>query len=94
MRENVEVAGVALGLSRRVAAREALELLAWLGIGDKANTLAGGLPYTDERRVGIARALVSEPQFVLLDEPAVNRRSIGTPDRHSKGTPSVCVSDD
>jgi branched-chain amino acid transport system ATP-binding protein len=68
--ENVEVAGVALGLPRRVAARQALELIDWLGIGARAHAIAGNLPYTDERRVGIARALVSAPHFILLDEPA------------------------
>lgn len=68
--ENVEVAGVALGLPRRAAARQASELIGWLGIGAHANTIAGSLPYTDERRVGIARALISAPKFLLLDEPA------------------------
>lgn len=68
--ENVEVAGVSLGLSRRKAHRQAMELLDWLGLADRAALPAGVLPYTDERRVGIARALAMSPQFVLLDEPA------------------------
>lgn len=68
--ENVEVAGVGMGLSRRVARAEAMELLDWIGIADRADVLAGVLPYTDERRVGIARALVQSPRFILLDEPA------------------------
>jgi branched-chain amino acid transport system ATP-binding protein len=68
--DNVEVAAVGMGLSRRQAAAAALEMLAWLGIADKADGSAGSLPYTDERRVGIARALMMSPAFVLLDEPA------------------------
>ncbi|WP_088561957.1 ABC transporter ATP-binding protein [Arboricoccus pini] len=68
--ENIEVTGAGLGLSRRRARSLALELLAWLKLDDKAETLAGALAYTDERRVGIARALLLGPAFLLLDEPA------------------------
>ena len=68
--ENVEVAAVGLGLGRRKAHAHAMELLDWIGLADRADVPAGVLPYTDERRVGIARALVMSPKFVLLDEPA------------------------
>lgn len=68
--ENVEAAAVALGLRRRQAAAAARELLAGLGLEEQAGKAAGSLPYTDERRVGIARALVVPPRFLLLDEPA------------------------
>ena len=68
--ENVEVAAVSLGQSRKKAHAHAMELLEWLGLDDRADLPAGILPYTDERRVGIARALAMSPQFVLLDEPA------------------------
>ncbi len=68
--ENIEVAGVGMGKNRRVAQAEARELVEWIGLGSQADRLAGALPYTDERRVGIARALVQSPAFVLLDEPA------------------------
>ena len=67
--ENVETAGLGLGLSRKQATIEALELIDWMGLSDKANVLAGALPYTDERRVGIARALMQEPEMLLVDEP-------------------------
>ena len=68
--ENLEVTGVGLGLSRREASRKADDLLDWIGIAPLADRLAGGLPYTDERRVAIGRALMLEPSFLLLDEPA------------------------
>lgn len=68
--ENVEVAGVGLGLSRREGQRRALELLDYLGLMGRVYDQAGSLPYTDQRRLGIARALIMEPAFVLLDEPA------------------------
>ena len=68
--ENIEVAAVSLGLNRRKAHAHAMELLDWLGLADRAKLPAGVLPYTDERRVGIGRALAMKPSFVLLDEPA------------------------
>ena len=68
--DNVEVTGVGLGQSRRHAATAAIEMLAWIGLADKAGVIAGSLAYTDERRVGIARALMLSPAFLLLDEPA------------------------
>ena len=68
--DNLEVTGVGLGLSRREAARKADEMLDWIGIAHLAERMAGGLPYTDERRVAIGRALMLQPSYVLLDEPA------------------------
>jgi branched-chain amino acid transport system ATP-binding protein len=68
--ENVEVTAVGLGLTRRKAAIQAMEMLDWVGLAGQAQRIAGTLPYTDERRVGIARALIHSPAFVLLDEPA------------------------
>lgn len=68
--DNVEVAGVGLGLNRHQARAHANDLLGWLGIADKSEMPAEALPYTDQRRVGIARALMLSPSFVLMDEPA------------------------
>lgn len=68
--DNLEVTGVGLGLSRTAAIAEATAMLDWVGIAPLANRIAGTLPYTDERRVAIGRALMGKPAFVLLDEPA------------------------
>jgi branched-chain amino acid transport system ATP-binding protein len=68
--ENVEVCAVALGATRRHAKTMAAELLEWVSLSGKADSIAGSLPYTDQRRLGLARALVCEPRFLLLDEPA------------------------
>ena len=47
----------------------AKELLAFVGLSKAADSLSRNLPYGDQRRLEIARALATEPQLLLLDEP-------------------------
>ncbi|MCX6043621.1 MAG: ABC transporter ATP-binding protein [Chloroflexi bacterium] len=54
----------------RQARIRALELLDLVGLADRANETANSLPYGDQRRLEIARALALEPRLLLLDEPA------------------------
>ena len=54
---------------RRARAR-ALELLDYVGLKDRASELARNLPYGEQRRLEMARALAVAPRLLLLDEPA------------------------
>jgi branched-chain amino acid transport system permease protein len=51
-------------------AAEGLRWLGFVGLGARAGERAADLPYGDQRRLEIARALASNPQLLLLDEPA------------------------
>jgi branched-chain amino acid transport system ATP-binding protein len=70
VRENVEISALGVGASGRAAARRATELLALLGLADYADRPASDLSHGDERRLGVARALATDPRYVLMDEPA------------------------
>jgi branched-chain amino acid transport system ATP-binding protein len=70
VRENIEVAALGVGASTREARARADELLGRLRLMPYAETPAANLAHGDERRLGVARSLATEPRFVLLDEPA------------------------
>ena len=54
----------------RAHAQRATEIAETLGLAARLDSLAGALPYGDQKRVDIARALCAEPDLLLLDEPA------------------------
>ena len=58
--------------------KRALELLAYVGIAAHANEVARQLPYGDQRRLEIARALATEPKLLALDEPAAGMNATET----------------
>jgi branched-chain amino acid transport system ATP-binding protein len=68
--ENLAVSAVGAGLGKREAERRAYRILEWMQFGHRAFDQADALPYGDERRIGIGRALAMAPRYVLLDEPA------------------------
>jgi len=54
---------------RRVMVERAEALLDWVGVGANRFRMPGELPYGDQRRVEIARALGLQPRLLILDEP-------------------------
>ena len=67
--------GAAFGLpwhraEERAGREKAAELLEFVGITRRATDSASNLPYGDQRRLEIARALATDPKLLLLDEPA------------------------
>jgi branched-chain amino acid transport system ATP-binding protein len=60
----------------RAVRERARELLDLVGLSGKGDVVARNLPYGDQRRLEIARALALEPDLLLLDEPAAGMNSL------------------
>src|SRR5437870_9325143 len=69
LRRALEIVGAARDVERRLAERVA-EVLALCNLGGASRQLAGNLSYGEEKMLGIAMALMCEPELLLLDEPA------------------------
>jgi branched-chain amino acid transport system ATP-binding protein len=76
--ENVEAAALAHGDRLRPARQKAEQLLTEFRLTAKSDELGSSLSYGDKRRVEIARALASDPKFLLLDEPAAGMNEAET----------------
>jgi branched-chain amino acid transport system ATP-binding protein len=83
VRTHTGVVGAVLRHRAAVAEESAIEhraaeLLDYVGIRARANDQAGSLPYGDQRRLEIARALATEPKLLALDEPAAGMNASET----------------
>lgn len=70
VKENVMIAPINVrGISKEVAEKKAMELLAKVGLSEKADVFPSRLSGGQQQRVAIARALAMEPKIMLFDEP-------------------------
>lgn len=72
VRENVALPLYLYGTPTREQERAVDDMLAWVGLADKKNITPDQLSGGEKQRVGIARAVVHRPQFLVADEPTGN----------------------
>ncbi len=70
VRENIAVAALGVGNRSRLADRRAAKLLARLDLEHRAEAEARSLPHGEASKLGVARALATDPRYLLMDEPA------------------------
>ncbi len=68
--ENIALGALGLGVSRDVAQKRAAETIEILGLQSLVSFPAGTLSHGNARLVGLARAVASQPKYLIMDEPA------------------------
>jgi len=77
-RENTEFILELQKVPKKIRRQKSMELLESVGIADKAEFKPGQLSGGQQQRVAVARALVSQPRFIIADEPTANLDSRST----------------